>query len=107
MRKNLDGILTEIDARGLPALLAGLPAPPNYGDAYRKAFKQAFRDLAAEHGAIYVSSFLGGRRGRPVREVMRLLQPDGLHPTAQGVAVNVEAIGPSVLKLVALARERQ
>jgi acyl-CoA thioesterase I len=107
MRRNLDGILTAIDARGLPVLLAGLPAPPNYGPDYRKAFKAAFRDLAETHGAFYVGSFLGGMgQGRSVREVMRLMQPDGIHPNAAGVAANVESIGPAVLELVAAARER-
>jgi acyl-CoA thioesterase-1 len=47
-----------------------------------------------------------GRSGN-VREVMRLMQPDGLHPTAEGVALNVAAIGPSVLELVERARARQ
>ena len=42
-----------------------------------------------------------------MREVMRLLQPDGLHPTAEGVALNVAAIGPQVLELVARARAKQ
>ncbi len=108
MRRNLDGILTAIDARGLPVLLAGLPAPPNYGPEYRKAFKAAFRDLAETHRAIYVSSFLGGMgQGRSVREVMRLMQPDGIHPNAAGVAANVDYIGPAALELVAAARERE
>ena len=39
MRQNLDGILAEIGRRDLPVLLAGLPAPPNYGADYRRAFK--------------------------------------------------------------------
>jgi acyl-CoA thioesterase-1 len=104
MRDNLDAILDAVDARGLPALLAGLPAPPNYGPEYRKAFKAAFRELAAEHAAIYVSSFLGGMSGRGVREVLRLMQDDGMHPNARGVAANVEAIGPAVLELVERAR---
>jgi acyl-CoA thioesterase-1 len=104
MRENLDAILDAIDARGVPALLAGLPAPPNYGPEYRKAFKAAFRELAAEHDAIYVSSFLGGMSGRGVREVLRLMQDDGMHPNARGVAANVEAIGPAVLELVERAR---
>jgi acyl-CoA thioesterase-1 len=104
MRDNLDAILDAVDARGLPALLAGLPAPPNYGPEYRKAFKAAFRELAAEHDAIYVSSFLGGMSGRGVREVLRLMQDDGMHPNARGVAANVEAIGPAVLELVERAR---
>jgi acyl-CoA thioesterase-1 len=108
MQKNLDGILTEIDRRNLPVLLAGLPAPPNYGPEYRRAFKAAFRDLATAHGAIYVGSFLGGMGdGRSVRQVMRLMQPDGIHPNADGVTANVAHIGPAVLKLVALARERE
>ncbi len=108
MRQNLDGILTAIDRHKLPALLAGLPAPPNYGPEYRRAFKATFRDLAAQHDAIYVSSFLGGMgQGRSMRQVMALIQPDGLHPNAAGVAANVEAIGPAVLKLVAQARARQ
>ena len=104
MRDNLDAILDAIDARGLPVLLAGLPAPPNYGPEYRKAFKAAFRQLAAEHDAIYVSSFLGGMSGRSVREVLRLMQEDGMHPNARGVEANVEAIGPAVLALVERAR---
>ena len=104
MRQNLDGILDAIDAKGLPALLAGLPAPPNYPADYRKAFKAAFRDLAEQHGAIYVSSFFAGMAEGGMLGVMRMMQPDGIHPNAAGVEANVKAIGPAVLKLVARAR---
>lgn len=107
MRRNLDGILTEIGERGLPVLLAGLPAPPNYPADYRQAFKAAFRELAREHDAIYVSSFFSGMaEGRNVRQVMTLFQPDGLHPNADGVAAIVEGMGPAVLELVERARAR-
>jgi len=106
MRENLDGILDRIDAKGLPALLAGLPAPPNYPKDYQAAFKAAFKDLAAEHDAIYVGSFFGGMSGKGMGEVMAMMQPDGIHPNARGVAANVDAIGPAVLKLVARARAR-
>jgi acyl-CoA thioesterase-1 len=105
MRRNLDGILTAIDRRGLPVILAGLPAPPNYGQAYRKAFKASYRDLAKAHGAIYYGSFLAGMgQGRNVRQIMGLMQPDGIHPNAAGVEAIVAHIGPVVLKLVAEAR---
>jgi acyl-CoA thioesterase-1 len=108
MQQNLDGILDAVVARNLPVLLAGIPAPPNFGKDYARAFKATFKDLAAEHDAIYVGSFLAGMgRSGNVREVMRLMQRDGLHPTAEGVELNVEAIGPSVLKLVERARARQ
>ncbi|MFO1209972.1 MAG: arylesterase [Amaricoccus sp.] len=106
MRTNLGGILDRIDAKGLPALLAGLPAPPNYPKDYQKAFKDAFKDLAAQHGAIYVGSFFGGMSGKGMAEVMAMMQPDGIHPNADGVKANVAAIGPSVLELVKRARAK-
>ncbi|HMQ92939.1 MAG TPA: arylesterase [Amaricoccus sp.] len=105
MRANLDGILATIEARGLPMILAGLPAPPNYGEEYRKAFKGMFRDLARQHGAIYYSSFLAGMgEGRNMFQVMRLMQSDGLHPNAEGVEAIVAHIGPVVLELIGLTR---
>ncbi len=105
MRRNLDGILTEIDRKGLPVLLAGLPAPVNYGKDYAREFRQLYVDLAAEHGAILYPSFLAGMgKGRNMFQVMRLMQSDGIHPNAKGVQANVEAIGPAVLELVEMAR---
>ena len=105
MQANLDGILAAISAKRLPVLLAGLPAPENYGPAYRDAFKAAFREVADEHDAIYVPSFLAGMgQGRSVRQIMALMQPDGIHPNARGVDAIVDHIGPKVLELVARAR---
>jgi acyl-CoA thioesterase-1 len=107
-RRNLDGILTEIDARGLPVLLAGLPAPANYGAEYQAAFDAMFPELAAEHGAILYPNFLAGLgEGRTLADVRDQLQPDGIHPNAGGVERVVEAIGPAVLELVAAAQQDQ
>jgi acyl-CoA thioesterase-1 len=104
---NLDGILAAITAKRLPVILAGIPAPPNWGEDYRKAFKAMYRNLATEHGAIYYNSFLAGLgQGRSIREIMQLMQPDGLHPNAAGVEAIVDDIGPVVLELVAEARAR-
>jgi acyl-CoA thioesterase-1 len=106
-RANLDGVLTEIDKRGLPVLVAGIAAPANYPEPYRGAYASMFRDLAATHGAIFYSTFLGGLSdGRSMREITPLLQSDGLHPNAQGVQAIVDHIGPSVLALVSEARLR-
>lgn len=106
MQKNLGAILDQLDDKDIPALLAGLPAPPNYPADYRKAFKSAFRDLARTHDAIYVPSFFGGMaEGRNMREIMGLFQSDGLHPNAEGVAAIVEGMGPPVLELVERARK--
>jgi acyl-CoA thioesterase-1 len=45
-RANLDGILAEAEARGLPVLLIGLQAPGNYGPDYKAAFDAMYPDLA-------------------------------------------------------------
>lgn len=106
-RANLDGILTEIGKRGLPALVAGIPVPANYPEAFRQAYARMFRDLADAHGVLFYDSFLAGLgEARSLRDVTRLLQPDGLHPNAAGVQAIVGHIGPAVLDLVAAARER-
>jgi lysophospholipase L1-like esterase len=44
-------------------------------------------------------------QGRSVRQVMALMQRDGLHPNAAGVQAIVDHIGPVVLELVEAARE--
>jgi acyl-CoA thioesterase I len=96
-RANLDAMLGALAARGIPVLLAGLEAPLNYGTEYKEAFEGMYAELAEEHGAILYPSFLEGVGPA-------LMQPDGIHPNAEGVAAIVEAIGPSVLKLLERAR---
>ncbi len=103
--ENLDAILTQLGERGLPALLAGLPAPRNYGDDWKDAFDAMYPDLAEEHGAILYPNFLQGLGGDDNRDIPRdLIQADGLHPTAEGVAKIVAHIGPEVERLLERAR---
>lgn len=105
-KDNLAAILAAIDKRKLPAILAGVPVPPNFGAEYRDAFKAIYPDLAKQYGAIlYPSFFAGLGEGRSIPQIMLLFQGDGLHPNAQGVAAIVDNIGPVVLDLVAQARK--
>lgn len=97
-RANLDAMLTELDKRGIPVLLAGLKAPLNFGNNWQAAFEGMYEELAEEHDAILYPSFLDGVFLDP-----ELMQPDYLHPNEKGVARIVEAIGPSVLELLAKA----
>lgn len=97
-RENLDAILTELDARGLPALLTGMKAPANYGPEWQAEFDAIYPELAAKHGAIYDPFFLEGLEGDP-----SLAQPDGIHPNAKGVRKLVARFGPLALELVARA----
>ncbi len=97
-RDNLSGILDVAEARGVEVLLVGMQAPLNYGPDYKAAFDAIYPDLAAEYGTLYAESFLA-----PIMEASdprALMQGDGLHPNAEGVARVVDALGPSVEALI-------
>lgn len=106
-RANLDGILSEAEARGLPVLLIGLEAPGNYGPDYKAAFDAMYPELAAQYGAQHVQSFLAPLERAAEQDraaaLAEFMQPDGIHPNADGVAAIVEALGPEVEALVARA----
>jgi acyl-CoA thioesterase-1 len=100
-RANLDGILARVRARGLPAILAGLPAPMNYGPEYKAEFDAIFPELAARHGAYLYPFFLEGlTASRDAAEMGRLMQADGIHPSAEGVDRIVAHFGRLVLRMI-------
>ena len=99
-RANLEGILLKAQERDLPVLLIGMQAPGNFGPAYKQAFDAIYPELSQSYDAILVDSFLAPL-GETPEEIGSLLQADGLHPNANGVAQIVGAIGGSVLQLVA------
>lgn len=89
--QNLDDILTRLGKAGVKVLLTGMLAPPNYGPDYAQSFAALFPRLAQRHGVAFYPFFLDGVARDP-----RLNQPDGLHPTRDGVAEIVRRILPSV-----------
>lgn len=93
--RNLDAILARLAERRIPVLLAGMKAPPNMGADYREAFDAIFPRLAARHGVALYPFFLEGVAGNAA-----LIQPDGLHPNAQGVQIIVKSILPAVRALL-------
>lgn len=108
-RANLDGILTAADEAGVEVLLVGLTAPGNYGPEWQAAFNAMYPELAEIHGALYVADFLAplteAAEENPAAAFGSYMQPDGIHPSAEGVALIVEALGPEVETLIARARE--
>lgn len=102
-RANLDAILTAAGGKGLPVLLVGMAAPGNYGPAYKAEFEAIYPDLATRHGALLAENLMAPLMGAledPAARA-RLIQPDGIHPSAAGVDLVVEALGPRVLDLLA------
>ena len=91
----LAAILDRARAAHLPALLAGMRAAPNLGGDYGREFSTIYPALAKAYGVQLYPFFLDGVAGDP-----KLNQPDGLHPTAEGVEVIVQKILPSVEALL-------
>lgn len=100
--KNLDAILAKAEAKGLPVLLIGLTAPGNYGADYKARFDGMWARLAAKHGALLLPDFVAPILAVDQQTRLRegLVQSDNLHPTAKGVALMVDHVGPSVLALL-------
>jgi acyl-CoA thioesterase-1 len=91
MERNLDAIITRLQAKGVSVLLAGMLAPPNLGRDYGQAFAAVFPRLAKQHEVPLYPFFLDGVAGHP-----ELTQPDGIHPTAEGIALIVKHMLPTV-----------
>ena len=93
--KNLDAMISNFKSKGIEVLLVGMMAPPNMGPAYGEAFNSIYARLAEKHEVALYPFFLDG-----VVADAKLNQPDGIHPTSEGIAVIVEKSMPSVLKLL-------
>jgi acyl-CoA thioesterase-1 len=99
---NLDKMLASLKSKGVEVLLTGMKAPNNWGTDYAKAFDAIYTDLAAKYGVTLYPFFLDGVALDP-----RFSQPDGLHPTASGVAEVVKRIMPDVEALVQRISQRK
>lgn len=101
-RANLDGILAVARDHEVDVLLVPMRAPGNYGPEYKADFDAIYPELAAEYGAIPAPGFfdilLG--EGQYPDAAANLMQGDGIHPNALGVARIVEGIGPYVEQLI-------
>lgn len=90
-RAALEDIVKQLQGRHIAVMLCGMYAPRNLGPDYVAKFDPIYPDLARTYGVALYPFFLDGVAGDP-----KLTQPDGLHPTAQGVDVIVTRILPSV-----------
>jgi len=90
-RANLDAMLTELNKRKVPVLLAGMRASFNLDKTYRAQFDGMYPALAKKHRVRFYPFFMEGVAGN-----RSLLLKDQLHPTAPGVAIIVRRIQPMV-----------
>ena len=90
-RAALTDILTRLKARKIAVLMCGMLAPPNYGSEYAARFNAIYPELSKSLGVPLYPFFL-----EAVAAEAKLNQPDGLHPTAEGIDVIVKNILPMV-----------
>lgn len=103
-KANLAGILDAARMQGVEVLLVRVPAADNYGADYKAEFDSAYSDLAASHDVpLYPDFFAALRDGDAGTARQDFMQPDGIHPDAQGVARIVDDLGPAVAALVGAA----
>ena len=94
-RDNLDQLISRFKKAGVKILLAGMLAPPNWGQAYETRFNHLYPELRQKHDIDLYPFILDGVATEP-----ELNQPDGIHPNADGVLVIVDRIMPYVVRLL-------
>jgi len=82
MKENLSTIIARTRERGIVVILAGMEAPPNFGQEYATAFRQGFREVAQKERVLFIPFLLNEVAGRG-----ELNQGDGIHPNARGAEV--------------------
>ena len=104
-RENLQGILDAGQAAEVGILLVGMEVGSNYGPEYKEKFDQIYPELAAQNELSLFPDWFTGLRAavNDQSEFIAFMQADGLHPNAAGVALIVEAMGPSILELIEAA----
>ncbi|WP_420343289.1 arylesterase [Paenirhodobacter sp.] len=101
-KANLDAMLAEVTGRGLPVLLVGLAAPGNYGAAYQQGFDAIWPELSEKYNTLLLPDLLApiARLTPEERAAQGLMQGDNIHPSAKGVGLVVQELGPKVMELV-------
>lgn len=99
--ENLDAVLAKLKAKGIPAMILGMLAPPNLGREYGERFAAIYRRLAEKYQAALYPFLLDGVAADP-----KLNQADGIHPTPEGVRIIVGQLAPAVRRFLETPNNR-
>lgn len=106
-RKNMDAIVKQATERGLEVLIIPMQAPANYGPEYKTAFDTLYPDIATAHSARLAMPFFAplAPDATDLADLTPWMQPDGIHPSRDGVAKIVAGLGPTILELAQSAAD--
>jgi acyl-CoA thioesterase-1 len=99
--KNLTDIVGIARQSGAVVILLGMDVPTNYGPEYTTAFAELYPRVAETAGAVLVAGFVRELGADP-----DLLQPDGLHPTAEGQQRLAEKLLPTLADVIEQRQEQ-
>jgi acyl-CoA thioesterase I len=88
IRQNLAEMIERSLNAGARVVLAGMMIPPNLGP-YADAFARIYPELAAEYDVALIGFFLDG-----IALDRSLMQPDGIHPTAEAQPLVLKNVWP-------------
>lgn len=99
VRANFERIIGLSGAAGARVLLVAMRIPPNYGARYAGEFEALYGELARKHSLPMVPFFLDR-----IALDERLMQDDGIHPTATAQPRMLDAIWPVLKPLLGKPR---
>ena len=89
IRGNLGSMIELAQDTGARVILAGMQMPPNYGAAYTGDFSRMYPELAQDYDASLVRFFMQDVALNP-----NLMQPDRIHPNADGQSILLDNVWP-------------
>ncbi len=95
IKSNLAEIIRRSQQAGAKVLLLSMKIPPNYGQRYIDLFYNIYPQLATELGVPYVPFIM-----EDVALTQDMMQPDGLHPNAQGQPSIADKVWPPLRPLL-------
>ncbi|GFO53727.1 arylesterase [Geomonas sp. Red276] len=101
-KRNIDRIVTELQAQGVEVVLAGMQMLTNMGTGYTNSFVRIYPEVAREHHLILVPFFLTGVAGDASLNIS-----DGIHPTANGYKIVTETVYPYTVKAIERKRSKK
>ncbi len=95
IKANLDALVARVQESDAIPLILGMEIPPNYGPRYVSAFRSVFASVAEARAAQLVPFLLA-----EVALERRLMQRDGIHPTAEAQPLLLAAVLPTLQPLL-------
>ncbi|MCM0081522.1 arylesterase [Geomonas sp. Red32] len=102
VKRNIDRIVTGLQAHGVEVVLAGMQMLTNMGTGYTTSFVKIYPEAAQAHHLILVPFFLTGVAGDA-----SLNLSDGIHPTANGYKIVTETVYPYTVKAIERKRSKK